>query len=104
MTPPDSGQLSPSTATCGACHRMIHWVQLASGDRVATEPEIINVVVTRGRLHPGALRDTMPRQARRLHAERCEDYQNQARRAETTAELKRYNARQAKRGRGGVGL
>jgi hypothetical protein len=83
MDRPDSGQFSPNTTTCGACHRMVRLIDDGSGARVAADPEIITVVTG------GA----GPRLARRLHAELCERYQEDARRQRTTAALKRYNRR-----------
>jgi len=86
MAPLDSGQFSPNTTTCGACHRMVHVVA-----GVTVDPEILSVVTCeRGR--PGTARS-----ARRVHAELCERYQEEARRRQNTAALKRYNRRNGRR-------
>lgn len=95
MARPDFGRPG-ATATCKECRRMVHLVTV-DGERVATDPEVLSVV-RYGRA-PSIDR------ARRLHSERCEDYQQQARRTANTAEMRRYTQRQQQRqGRRGFGL
>lgn len=85
-------------ATCQACNRTVLLVTIG-GEQVATDPELISVIGATQRLDSG---DGGPRLrmatatalARRVHAERCEDYQNQARRERLSAEMKQFTANQ----------
>lgn len=95
----DSGQLSNKTTVCGACHRMVRHLRTPAGELVITDPEVITVVSYDRRA-------SAPRaviHARRLHAELCERYREQARRSATSAEMRAFTAT-AKRGRRGTGL
>lgn len=72
---------------------MVRHLRTRAGEVVVTDPEVITVVSY-------DRRGAAPFPARRLHAELCERYQQQARRAETSAEMKEFT----KRGRRGTGL
>ena len=96
-------------STCQACHRTVLMVSIA-GQQVATDPELISVV--RATQRPPSDASDGPRiamanktdMARRLHAERCEDYQNQARRERLSAEMREYTANQKRTPRKNRGL
>ncbi len=75
---------------------MVHLMEV-DGTLVPTDPELISVV--RADRNRGGVEH-----ARRLHAESCETYQRAARRAALATEMKRFTAREARRGRGGSGL
>lgn len=79
--------------TCRDCNRTIVLVRVG-GELVATDPELINVVPARHVMGPsgGSVRmaeSTTP--ARRLHAEKCQEYADSARRARLADEMREYN-------------
>lgn len=86
--------------TCRACKRTVVMVEIA-GDLIATESEVIQVVPARRTQGPesGGVRmaqSTTP--ARRLHAELCDRYVEDARRAKSLAELRAFNKRNRNHG------
>lgn len=94
--------------TCRDCKRMVILVRL-DGELVATDPELINVVPAQHVMgsNGGSVRmAAAATPARRLHAERCETYQDEARRERMRAEMAEYNKqngrpeRQPRRNRG----
>src|SRR5882762_2870700 len=95
-------------STCQECHRTILMANIG-GQLVATDTELISVVRVRQRTGDGS---DLPRLemasktdfARRVHAERCEDYQNQARRERLSAEMRAYTANQKRSPRRNKGL
>lgn len=78
--------------TCRKCNRTIHVVTTAGGLQIETDPELMSVVLFEKR-DPGV------EHARRLHSERCEDYQQQAKKAALQVERKIWDAGQARRAR-----
>jgi hypothetical protein len=79
--------------TCQSCNRTVMLVEIG-GEMVATDPELINVVPAthvQGDGSGGIRMSTRTTPARRIHAERCEDYQNQTRRDRIAADLRAYN-------------
>lgn len=84
-----------SKATCQACNRTVLLVTVG-GEQVATDPELINVVRATQRSGSGSgprLRMAGSTElARRVHAERCTDYQEQARRALLQAEMRKFTS------------
>jgi hypothetical protein len=95
-------------STCQACSRTVLMINIG-GQNIATDPELISVVRVTQRMGDG---NDVPRLemasktdfARRLHAERCEDYQNQARRERLAAEMRQYTANQKRAPRRNKGL
>lgn len=85
---------------CQSCKRNVMLVSIG-GESTAFEPELIKVVRATSRQDPSAdgPRIYMSNKidyARRLHAERCEDYQNQARRERLSSDMRKFTARQAR--------
>ncbi len=79
-------------STCRDCNRNVA-VTMVDGRPVALDPEPIMVV----RLSRGGGRlsspDSPPFAARRIHAERCADYQEQDRRERLRSEMREYTHR-----------
>lgn len=83
-------------STCQACKRTVLMVPIG-GELVATDPELMNVVPAThvmGDSGSSIRMGTRSTPARRLHVERCEDYQNQARRERIQTEMRQFNAKQ----------
>lgn len=96
-------------STCNRCNRNILLVRVG-GDLVATDPELMSVI-------PATDRQPSPRSeqsriemahrqtfARRLHAERCDSYQEQDRRDRILAEQREYNRKNGRSPRRNQGL
>lgn len=86
--------------TCEDCHRTVFVVQTAAGP-VTTDPELISVVTAKRRadtgaeIPGGAIRMSATTTfARRLHAERCTDYQEIARKERLSEQMRAFTARQ----------
>lgn len=77
------GQRQTKT-TCKDCKHTVHLVDVA-GQRTAVDPELISVVSGRGMIT-----------ARRIHAELCDVYQREMRRAKTRAEIQAYERRRSR--------
>lgn len=96
-------------STCRDCKRIVMMVRL-DGSLVATDPELINVVPAQHVSGPsgGSVRmgtNTTP--ARRLHAERCQVYQDEGRKERLRlemAEFTKQNGQPARRPRRNQGL
>lgn len=83
--------------TCRDCNRTVVMVRVG-GDLVATDPELITVVAARerspaGRDMPGIVMASRQTWARRVHAERCTEYREQARRERIAQEMREFSAR-----------
>lgn len=88
-------------STCGNCSRTVHMVTVGD-DLVAVDPEVIRIV--RVGTHGGTMTGQLPINARRLHAELCETYQRDDRRAKTRLEIAEFEKRLEKKRRRRVGL
>lgn len=95
-------------STCRDCNRIVLMVRL-SGSLVATDPELIHVVPAQhvGGSGGGSVRmGTATTPARRLHSERCHDYQDEGRKKRLRLEMAEFTkqngqtARQPRRNRG----
>lgn len=84
--------------TCHNCKRTV--VLVATGDGViATDPELINVVPARETFHASSEQPKIvmrggPTFARRVHADMCEGYVEQARKERIRAEMLQFNQNQ----------
>lgn len=95
-------------STCRDCNRTVMMADL-NGTPTALDPELIRVVAATERASVGrdlpllamAGRTTF---ARRLHAERCQGYQDQARRDRIAVEQRAYNEKNGKPPRKNRGL
>lgn len=76
-------------STCRKCNRTVH-IDIVDGLQVETDPELISVIVFEKR-------NACVEHARRLHAERCEDYQQEAKKTKLQAERHLWNSRQPPR-------
>lgn len=82
--------------TCRDCNRNIMMARVG-GELVATDPELITVVPARNEARSGEPRIRMAESstfARRLHSERCMEYQEQARRERIAAEMREFTKKQ----------
>lgn len=82
-------------ATCPDCKRIVIMAEIG-GTLVATDPELMTVVPARQRSSPSSDLPSIrmahtQTYARRVHAERCADYQEQARRDRIAADLRAFN-------------
>lgn len=77
-------------STCRDCNRHVA-VAVVEGRRVILDPEPIRVI----RMERGFSGE--PELARRLHAERCTDYQEQDRKNRLRAEMREYTQRHGSR-------
>ncbi len=80
-------------STCRDCNRIVMLVRV-DGTLVATDPELINVVPAQHVMGAGGSSVRMATQttpARRLHAERCEIYRDEARRERLSLEMREFN-------------
>jgi hypothetical protein len=78
---------------CKDCNMTVVMTKIGS-ELVATDPELITVVTARhvtGEVTGGIRMSTSTTPARRLHAERCADYQESARRKRLADEQRAYN-------------
>lgn len=84
--------------TCRDCNRNIMMARVG-GELVATDPELITVVParneTRGDGEPRIRMAESSTFARRLHSERCSEYQEQARRERIAAEMREFTKKQS---------
>lgn len=81
-----------SKTTCRRCNHTVHVVIVQGVDgpvTTETDPELISVV-------PFEARNPAVVFARRLHAERCEDYAREAERAKLADERRVWDAKQKK--------
>jgi hypothetical protein len=82
--------------TCRDCNRNVLLVRVG-GELVATDPELISVVTAQSRTYVGdesgsrVVMATKATFARRLHAERCSEYVEAARRDRIAADLRAFN-------------
>jgi hypothetical protein len=82
-----------SKSTCRKCNRTVHLVTAQGVDgpvQVELDPELISIVVFEKRA-------AMVEFARRLHAERCDSYQQEAAKMKIAAERKIWDAKQSRR-------
>lgn len=82
-----------SKSTCRKCNRTVHVVIVHGVDgpvQIELDPELISIVVFEKR-------SPIVEFARRLHAERCDTYQEDGRKMKIAAERKIWDARQTRR-------
>lgn len=90
-------------ATCSDCNRNVIMVRIG-GELVATESELIMVVPAQRKTYQGDMQErtvmaSSTTYARQLHAARCADYVEQARKQRIAGEMRAFNERQARAGR-----
>ena len=81
---------------CNKCHRHVVLTRI-DGQLVAADPELISVVTA---VRHGTQMAGEAVFARRIHSDRCDDYQSQARRDRIAADMRSYNKRNPKRNDG----
>lgn len=77
VTTSRAGAAAIVKTTCGECKRTVLMVDVGDGQRVAVDPELIAVAVSRGKSQGGGQRV----HARRVHGELCDRYRDEAERA-----------------------
>lgn len=93
-------------SACRACKRNVVMVEV-NGDLVATDPEVLQGVQATyvpGHSGSGVRMSDRVIGIRRLHAEQCQSYQDQARRERIAAEMRAFNKKNGRAPRRNQGL